>query len=145
MNVTVTLLRRLPLSIHPVNAAHWHSPLLPGAGCWTGHPTGQHRSVEVHLPQACRDRLLQLRGKENYVFKLCCLVFVCFFWLLCKSDSVAVGSSLGVFLCGALLQRDPVVESLLPRELIPVPSTVGAVPKAGEYYRYLQRRLFWAH
>lgn len=45
-----------------------------------------------------------------------------------KRDSVVIWSSLGVFLCGALLQRDPVVEPLLSRELISEPSPVGTVP-----------------
>lgn len=65
MNWTITLLRSLPLFVHPVNVGDWNSPLLPGAGCWAGHPTGQYWSVEIHFSQACRDRLLQLRGKKN--------------------------------------------------------------------------------
>lgn len=67
MNATTTLLRILSLSVRLADAGYWHSPLLPGAGCWTGHPTGQYWSVEVHLSQACRDWLLQLRGKKNTV------------------------------------------------------------------------------
>lgn len=65
---------------------------------------------------------------------LCCLGLD--FFETCIKDSVVIGSSLGVFLCGALLQRDPVVESFLSWELIPVPSTVGTVPKTRKYYRY---------
>lgn len=58
-------LRCLPLAVRGADVARWHSPFLPGTGSRPGHPTGQHRSVEVHLPQASWHRLLQLCGKKR--------------------------------------------------------------------------------
>lgn len=56
------LLRSFSPLVCAADARCGHPLVLPGAGSWSGHPTGQHRSVEVHLPQACWDRLLQLCG-----------------------------------------------------------------------------------
>lgn len=61
------LLRSFPPPVRAADAGCWHSLVLPGAGSRSGHPAGQHRSVEVHLPQARRDRLLQLCGKKLIV------------------------------------------------------------------------------
>lgn len=57
-------LRSFSLTVRGADVGCWHPSLLPGAGSWTSHPTGQHRSVEVHLPQASWHRLLQLCGKK---------------------------------------------------------------------------------
>lgn len=57
------LLRCFPPPVCAADAGCGHPLVLSGAGSRSGHPTGEHRSVEVHLPQAGRDRLLQLCGK----------------------------------------------------------------------------------
>lgn len=57
-------LRSFSLTVCGADVGCWHPSFLPGAGSWTGHPTGQHRSVAVHLPQASWHWLLQLCGKK---------------------------------------------------------------------------------
>lgn len=83
------------------------------------------------------------RGRPWAVFIV--VLGVCIFCRLHKTDCVVIGSSSGVFLRGALLQRHPVVESLLSWELIPVPPAVGTVPKTWKCYRYTQRTRLWIH
>lgn len=51
-------LRSIPLAVRAADVGRWHPPFLPGTSSWPGHPPGQHRSVEVHLPQARWHRLL---------------------------------------------------------------------------------------
>lgn len=87
-----------------------------------------------------RETMTNRRLCAFFFFQLCLLQAFNFFCINIK-ESLVIWSSLGVFLCGTLLQRDPVVEPLLSRELIPVPSTMGTVPQTGKYYRYTQSTL----